>query len=56
MVRDVFYIWYGMTFAELKHMLKQGKKLKGFPLVDNPDHMVLLGSIKRFVAPPILIE
>ena len=47
MVRDVFYIWYGMTYSELKQALKQGRKLKGFPLVDNPDHMVLLGSIKR---------
>ena len=36
-----------MTYSELKRALKQGRKLKGFPLVDNPDHMVLLGSIKR---------
>ena len=24
MVRDVFYIWYGMTYSELKRALKQG--------------------------------
>ena len=46
-ISDVKYIWYGMTYSELRDILKQGRKLKGFPLVDNPDQMVLLGSIRR---------
>ena len=47
MLSDVKYIWYGMSYQELREVLRQGKKLKGFPLVDNPEHMVLLGSIRR---------
>merc|ERR1719167_248330 len=47
MVRDIKFIWYGMTYKELRNTLKEGRKLRGFPLVDNPDQMVLLGSIKR---------
>ena len=47
MVREVKYIWYGMSYKELKDVLKAGRKLKGFPLVDNPNCMVLLGSIQR---------
>ena len=46
-IPDVRYIWYGMTYAELRDVLRQGRKLKGFPLVDNPSQMVLLGSIRR---------
>ena len=38
---------YGITYAELRDVLREGRKLKGFPLVDNPDQMVLLGSIRR---------
>jgi len=48
MVKDVKYIWYGMTYKQLKESLKDGKKLKGFPLVDNPNQMILLGSVQRF--------
>merc|ERR1719495_3034677 len=47
MVRDIKFIWYGMTYRELRRVLREGRKLRGFPLVDNPDQMVLLGSIKR---------
>merc|ERR1719167_282629 len=47
MVRDIKFIWYGMTYKELRKVLKDGRKLRGFPLVDNPDQMVLLGSIQR---------
>ena len=47
MVREIKYIWYGMTYGDLKEVLKIARKLKGFPLVDNPSHMVLLGSIQR---------
>ena len=47
MVRDIKFIWYGMTYRELRRVLREGRKLRGFPLVDNPDQMVLLGSIQR---------
>ena len=46
-ISDVKFIWYGMTYSDLRDTLRQGRKLKGFPLVDNPDQMVLLGSIRR---------
>merc|ERR1719187_2047689 len=47
MVRDIRFIWYGMTYKELREILRESRKLRGFPLVDNPDQMVLLGSIQR---------
>lgn len=47
MVRDVTYIWHGITYQRLKEMLKENRKLRGFPLVDNPGSMILLGSIQR---------
>ncbi|CAK9798858.1 Chloride channel protein 2 [Anthophora plagiata] len=47
MVRDVKYIWHGITYQKLKETLKENRKLRGFPLVDNPDSMILLGSIQR---------
>ncbi|XP_023289163.1 chloride channel protein 2 isoform X2 [Orussus abietinus] len=47
MVRNVKYIWHGITYQILKEILKENRKLRGFPLVDNPDSMILLGSIQR---------
>ena len=47
MLRDVKYIWCGMSYRELREVLKDGKKLRSFPLVDNPRQMILLGSIQR---------
>ena len=47
MLREVKYIWYGMSYRQLRLILKEGKKLRAFPLVDNPDSMILLGSIQR---------
>ncbi|XP_051166762.1 chloride channel protein 2 isoform X1 [Leptopilina boulardi] len=47
MVRDAKYIWHGITYQRLKEILKENRKLRGFPLVDNPDSMILLGSIQR---------
>ena len=47
MIRDIKYIWYGMSYSELRDALKGGMKLRSFPLVDRPDKMVLLGSIQR---------
>ncbi|XP_069991904.1 chloride channel protein 2-like isoform X5 [Penaeus vannamei] len=47
MVRDVKYIWYGITYKQLKNTLKEHKKIRSLPLVDSPDSMILLGSIQR---------
>lgn len=47
MVRDVKYIWYGITYRHLKNILKENKKIRSLPLVDSPDSMILLGSIQR---------
>ncbi|KAK0097508.1 hypothetical protein PV326_001430 [Microctonus aethiopoides] len=47
MVRDVKYIYHGISYQKLKDTLKENRKLRGFPLVDNPDSMILLGSIQR---------
>jgi len=47
MVHDVRYIWHGISYQKLKEILKENRKLRGFPLVDNPDSMILLGSIQR---------
>ena len=35
MVRDVKFIWYGMTFAQLKNLLIEDKKIHNYPLVDS---------------------
>lgn len=47
MIRDVRYIWHGISYQRLKEILKENRKLRGFPLVDNPGSMILLGSIQR---------
>ncbi|XP_011503467.1 PREDICTED: chloride channel protein 2 [Ceratosolen solmsi marchali] len=47
MVCNVKYIWHGITYQKLKEILKDNRKLRGFPLVENPDSMILLGSIQR---------
>lgn len=48
MLRDVKYIWQGISYQALKEVLKQNKQLRSLPLVDNPDNMILLGSVQRF--------
>lgn len=47
MVRDVKYIWHGISYLTLKDTLKQNRHLRSFPLVDNPESMILLGSVQR---------
>lgn len=47
MVRDVKYIWHGMSYGKLKEILKENRSLRSLPLVDNPESMILLGSIQR---------
>lgn len=49
MVRDVKYIWHGMSYGKLKEMLKENRNLRGFPLVDNPGECrVLLETVMSF--------
>lgn len=47
MVRDIRFIWYSMTYQELKKVLKDNRTISSFPVVDGPDGMILLGSIPR---------
>lgn len=47
MVRDVKYIWQGISYQKLKQVLKSNRKLRSLPLVDSPESMVLLGSVQR---------
>jgi hypothetical protein len=47
MIRNVKFIWYGMTYSELKSTLKDNRSLSSFPLSENPESMILLGSIHR---------
>ncbi|ODN02440.1 Chloride channel protein 2 [Orchesella cincta] len=47
MIRDVKFIWYSMTYEELKEVLKENRTISSFPIIDSPDGMILLGSIPR---------
>ncbi|XP_075233204.1 chloride channel protein 2 isoform X2 [Lycorma delicatula] len=47
MVRDVKYIWQNMNYHDLKMVLRENRNLRVFPLVENPENMILLGSIQR---------
>lgn len=47
MVREIIYVWQGVTYRDLRQILKLNKRLQSFPLVDSPESMILLGSITR---------
>lgn len=47
MVRNIKFIWYGMSYKEMKGILKDNRTLSSFPLVESPTTMILLGSIHR---------
>ncbi|CAG9772798.1 unnamed protein product [Ceutorhynchus assimilis] len=47
MIKDVKYVYLGITYRELKETLRNNKQIKVFPLVDNAHNMILLGSIAR---------
>ncbi|XP_030565657.1 chloride channel protein 2-like [Drosophila novamexicana] len=47
MLRDVKYIWQGISYQSLKDLLRQNKKLRSLPLVESPENMILLGSVQR---------
>ena len=36
MNRNIKYIWNGMTYQELKAVIQERRKIRSFPLVDNP--------------------
>ncbi|XP_065076182.1 chloride channel protein 2 isoform X3 [Ochlerotatus camptorhynchus] len=48
MVRDVRYIWKGISYQKLKDILKANKGLRSLPIVDSPESPVLLGSVQRY--------
>ncbi|XP_052868872.1 chloride channel protein 2 isoform X1 [Anopheles cruzii] len=48
MLRDVHYIWKGISYQKLKDILKANKGLRSLPIVDSPDNKVLLGSVQRY--------
>lgn len=47
MIRDVKFIWSSISYQSLKEILKNNKQLRSFPIVDSPDNMILLGSVKK---------
>ncbi|XP_055541757.1 chloride channel protein 2 isoform X3 [Wyeomyia smithii] len=48
MVRDVKHIWKGISYQQLKEILKANKALRSLPIVDSPDNKTLLGSVQRY--------
>ncbi|CAG7785203.1 unnamed protein product [Allacma fusca] len=47
MVKNVKFIWYGMSYRELKTVLRDNPTLTAFPVVENRENKILLGSIDR---------
>lgn len=47
MVRDVKFVYHKMTYEQLKQLLLENKNIYRFPLVDNANSRILLGSIQR---------
>jgi hypothetical protein len=41
MVREVKYIWHGITHTQLKEILKDNRTLRSFPLVDSPGNNII---------------
>lgn len=55
MMRNIKYIWKGMTYQELRSVIKEGQKIRSFPLVDNPSKSLLsisfyLKSLIHFIS------
>lgn len=42
MLRNIVFIWKNMTYKDLKRILKMNKRLRFFPLVENP------GGLKHY--------
>lgn len=47
MVRDVKFVYHKMTYEQLKQLLLDNRNIHRFPLVDNTNSRILLGSIQR---------
>lgn len=47
MVRDVKFVYHKVTYEQLKTLLLENKSIYRFPLVDNANSRILLGSIQR---------
>lgn len=47
MVRDVKYIYQNMPLKKLVELMKETKNIRVYPLVDNDDNRVLVGSVQR---------
>lgn len=47
MVCDVKFVYHKMSYEELKQLLLDNKDIYRFPLVDNTNSRILLGSIQR---------
>lgn len=47
MVGDVKFVYHKMSYETLKQLLLDNKNLHRFPLVDNANSRILLGSIQR---------
>lgn len=45
--KTVVYIWNGITYGEVKDVLRDYKGLRTIPLVDSSANMILLGSVDR---------
>lgn len=43
MVREVKFIWKNMTYHDLKKVLKENRRLRVFPLVENPGELDYFG-------------
>ena len=41
MVRNIKYIYNGMSYKDLKNCIKEGRRVRAFPLVDNPSKFYL---------------
>jgi hypothetical protein len=54
MVRDVKYIWHGMSYGKLKEVLKENRNLRGFPLVDNPGECSLCWALSCSGKDPLI--
>lgn len=47
MMSDVKFVYHKMTYEDLKQLLLDNKSIYRFPLVDNANSRILLGSIQR---------
>lgn len=41
MVHNIKYIWNGMSYKDLKNNIKESRRVRAFPLVDNPSRVGL---------------